>query len=60
MQSRMRRRTNKSVDIDGDSSGGDVSSWGKAPEKLDVADEELGKYVGDEEDEDHHGTCWIA
>ena len=60
-ESRMRRRTNKSVDTDSNSSGCDVGNWGKAPAKLDVANEELDEHVGgDDEDEDHHGTCWIA
>jgi hypothetical protein len=57
----VRRRANKSVEIDGNSGGDDVCDWGKAPAKLYVASEELDEEVGgDDEDEDHHGTCWIA
>lgn len=60
-ESIMRRRANKSVDIDGDSGGDDVGDQGKAPAKLDVTREELDEEVGgDDEDEDQHGTCWIT
>jgi len=57
----VRRRANKSVDIDGNRGGDNVCDRGEAPAKLEVASEDLEEEVGgDDEDEDHLGTCWIA
>ena len=57
----VRRRASKSGEIDGNRGGDNVCDRGEVPAKVYVASEELDEEVGgDDEDEDYHGTCWIA
>ena len=57
----VRRRASKSIEIDGNSAGDDACDRGKAPAKLYVAREEMDEEIrGNDEDKEHHGTCWIA